>query len=88
MQADEPGFLPGKTRNKDELGLKNVAFYYDDIHPDGRTGARYVCMLIAGAGCWVERGCVAIRDHDHGHDHGQDPGQDRPALKTVASHSW
>lgn len=42
MQADEPGFLPGKTRNKDEVGLKNVAFYYDDVHPDGRTGARCV----------------------------------------------
>ena len=42
MVAGEPGFRVDRPRNQDEEGLKDIAFYYDEIHPDGRTGARCV----------------------------------------------
>ena len=40
MVEDVKGFSVQSPRNKNEGGLKDIAFYYDPIHPDGRTGAR------------------------------------------------
>ena len=45
LAAGEPGFLISNTRNKDQEGLKEKAFYWDPIHPDGRTGARVMAEL-------------------------------------------
>ena len=45
LAAGEPGFLITDTRNKNPDGLKEKAFYWDPIHPDGKTGARVMAEL-------------------------------------------
>lgn len=40
MVANEVGFWVDKPRDSDPMELANKAFYFDVLHPDGRTGAR------------------------------------------------
>ena len=40
MVSNEIGFWVNKTRDSAALDLADKAFYYDVLHPDGRTGAR------------------------------------------------
>ena len=42
MAAGEAGFVVSRLRKEDDAGLRGKAFYYDAIHPDGNTGARWV----------------------------------------------
>ncbi|GAX77809.1 hypothetical protein CEUSTIGMA_g5252.t1 [Chlamydomonas eustigma] len=46
MVAGEPGFQPHPVRNTNQDGLKYKAFYWDNIHPDGATGARVIAELV------------------------------------------
>ena len=55
MAAGVEGFEVHAPRERDEVGLKGRAFYYDYIHPDGSTGHR--CDVMDGwvvMGGWVE----------------------------------
>ena len=44
MVAGEEGFRVSDVRNSDRPALRGKVFYADSIHPDGNTGARWVCV--------------------------------------------
>ncbi|KAG1660750.1 hypothetical protein FOA52_010624 [Chlamydomonas sp. UWO 241] len=45
MRVGEEGFQVAAPRNSNETALKDKAFYYDNVHPDGRTGCRVIAEL-------------------------------------------
>lgn len=46
MQQGVPGFQVHAVRRQDLLDSKGLAFYYDEIHPDGNTGHRVMAELV------------------------------------------
>ena len=40
MRRQEEGFIPAILRRDNPEGNKDKSFFWDEVHPDGRSGAR------------------------------------------------